>query len=329
MPNVIEWSVFIFTVITIPLYILLLSVIRETNEKRSSASFYLICEIVGYIDVVCLLNTYLTYQFAKWGWFADFYLSTGSTLLRIGFFISWASGVSQVHSTILLALNRFTAIVFVHKHDLYWRRSSRIWIYLFILLPSILMGSATLLSPVEYQQTESGGLIQKLQNKFLTHVYFGFVGALMVIYSTIIVFQYSMILYSLHKHQSKKTTTVAITTAYVNRATVQRKREHRLLLMSLLVCSLQLIVTTYIITKFVLGSAFDSELNLYNFLDTLYSAINPYLLFAFSDLLRKRMIRRAFCCLRYFLRVHQRPLSPAAALSAKTFPYNKKSATVT
>ncbi|KAI6187400.1 hypothetical protein M3Y98_00239200 [Aphelenchoides besseyi] len=175
MPDVIEWSVFIFTVITIPLYCLMLSVIRDiaSNEKRSSASFYLICEIVGYVDVF------------------------------------------------------------------------------------------------------------------------------------------------------------AITTAYVNRATVQRKREHRLLLMSLLVCSLQLIVTTYIIAKFAMGSAFDSELNLYNFLDTLYSAINPYLLFGFSDVLRQRMLRRALCCVRFLLRVHQRPLSPAAALSARTFPFNKKSATVT
>jgi hypothetical protein len=86
----------------------------------------------------------------RWDWFTAFYLKAGSPLLHFCFFISWASNLAQLQGTLLMTLNRFSALVYTKKHDLIWRNKT-FYLLAFILLPSFLLGCATLYSSVEYK----------------------------------------------------------------------------------------------------------------------------------------------------------------------------------
>lgn len=120
MPSPIEWVAFIFAIITVPLYCFVIFILYKEmkSDSKRSTSFYLICYIVGFVDVVCLLNNYLIYMPPRWNWDTEFYLHAGAPLLRICFFISWAGAMIQLQSTMLITLNRFTALVYAQRHDM-------------------------------------------------------------------------------------------------------------------------------------------------------------------------------------------------------------------
>jgi hypothetical protein len=119
MPTPVEWIAFIFAIITVPLYCFVIFILHKEMraESKRSKAFYIICNVVGYVDVICLLNNYLIYMPPRWNWFTDFYLQVGTPFLRIGFFISWAGAMIQLQSTMLITLNRFTALVYAQRHD--------------------------------------------------------------------------------------------------------------------------------------------------------------------------------------------------------------------
>lgn len=162
MPTLLEWIAFVFAITTIPIYSFLLFILHKEvrdNTKRSNA-FYLICCIVGYVDILCLLNNYLLYMPPRWNWFLDVYLRAGDIPVKIMFVISWGANFAQLQATLLMALNRFTALVFAQRHDLIWRNRARLLIA-FIIFPALLLGCSTLISRVEYR-IEDGELSQKL-----------------------------------------------------------------------------------------------------------------------------------------------------------------------
>lgn len=161
MPTALEYVAFVFAIVTIPIYLFLIYILhKEVKDSKKSNAFYQICLVVGYIDIFCVLNNYCIFLPPRWNWFVEFYLRIGKPLLKVCFFISWAANLAQLQATLLMALNRFTALVYAQSHDLMWRNKT-LHILGFILVPSLLLGCGTLFSGVEYR-VEDDELSQKL-----------------------------------------------------------------------------------------------------------------------------------------------------------------------
>ncbi|KAI6176029.1 CBR-SRV-11 protein [Aphelenchoides bicaudatus] len=305
MPAFYEWIAFLFAIITVPFYCFLIFVLHmqmRAEAKRNNA-FYVICCIVGYVDIASLLNTALIYYPPRFDWQTNFYLETGAPLLRTCFFISWASAMAQLQSTMLITLNRFTSLVYAAKHDMIWRNRV-LPIMAIILVPAVLLGTATFLSPVEYIFDSDGVLIQKLTTKELTKVLYGVSGLCLLFYTVAIFIIYGIVFKKLREHQKKQIGNPStITSTFISRAAIHKRREMKLLFMSIVVCLIQVIITCYIVLKFSIGSNFDSKLDIYNVLVIAYSGINPYLLIGFSEVLRHRALRYLFCFV-------NRPITP-------------------
>ncbi|CAD5228617.1 unnamed protein product [Bursaphelenchus xylophilus] len=292
MPEAYEYVGCAFAAITFPFYCLLLEMVRRFSKETSRTnSFYFILLLHGYIDLVSLLNNIIFYTLSRWGVCPQFYMWAGEPFLRIGFFLSWACNVMQAQATLLLGINRFTAIVYSQRHSQWWT-SSRRAIAAFIILPGVVMGGVIMFSDMYYVPYDHGGVIPKMVNKALAHIGFGIAGLLLILYCLALIFMYLYIWYVVRQHRFSavyKVTDVPQTVQVVNRNAIQRRREKKLLIMSALICATQVAASTFLVYKFTHGKI-DQDLSLYNFFSTVYSAVNPYFVIAFSDVIRQRLV---------------------------------------
>ncbi|CAD5220910.1 unnamed protein product [Bursaphelenchus okinawaensis] len=291
MPEAYEYIGFGFGVLTFPFYCFLLEMIRRFSKESSKTnSFYYILLLHGYTDLVSLLNNFVFYTLARWGVCQHWYMWAGEPFLRAGFFLSWACNMMQAQATLLLGINRFTAIVFSQIHNKLWT-SSRVAITAFICIPGLIMGTVVMFTDVYYMVYKSTGLIPRMVSKALPHVGFGVSGLLMVIYCIALIIMYMYIWYVVRQHRFS---TVYENNTSSHRVNVQRRREKKLLIMSALICATQVVATSFLGYKFFHGSI-DQDLSLYNFFSTMYSAMNPYFVIAFSEVIRQRCVEIFSC----------------------------------
>lgn len=126
-----------------------------------------------------MTNTYVCSAFPRWGWFPQFYLDVQSPLLHLYFIIAYGAGVAQAICADVVALNRVTAILFMHKYGLVSKRahklfrptnvSFQIWsagklriAITMQIVPALVVGAITLKDPVGFVTDDTVHLISTI-----------------------------------------------------------------------------------------------------------------------------------------------------------------------
>lgn len=164
MPSILEWIEIVYSGVTLPLHLVVLAIIiiELRSNNRVNNSFYQICLVFGAVDLTCLVNNFLFYAFPRWNWLREAYIEAGDTGLHLGFFISWGLGISQVSLTLLMSINRFTALICAPMHNEIWGRERTGLIIALTQSGCLLFGSITFFSGVCIVETPDGQLMPKL-----------------------------------------------------------------------------------------------------------------------------------------------------------------------
>ncbi|CAD5220912.1 unnamed protein product [Bursaphelenchus okinawaensis] len=197
----------------------------------------------------------------------------------------------EAQATVLLGINRFTALVYTHYHKEWWANSSR-RIIIFVVVPGVIMGIVVNFTDVYFMKVVDNGLVPKMESDLLPHIGFGIAGFFSILYCFVLVFTYIYIWYTIRQHRQVNLVIIS-SNHLVGRGVIQKRREIKLLALSALICATQIIVTTFLLLKFVLRNI-DSDLSIYNCISTMYSSVNPYFIILFSDAIRKNISRYLF-----------------------------------
>uniref|UniRef100_A0A1I7SGZ7 G protein-coupled receptor n=1 Tax=Bursaphelenchus xylophilus TaxID=6326 RepID=A0A1I7SGZ7_BURXY len=266
MVQVYEYAGFLFAVATLPFYGLVLRFLwKSGKDVRQANAFYFILLIHGYIDIISLLNNIFFYTLPRWGLWSEFYIWAGGPFLHLGFVVSWACNVMQAQATLLLGINRFSAIVYSQHHSRWWRASYP-YIAGFIISPGVAMGIIVMHSDVYYKKL-GYSLIPKMSSDDVSHYGFGVTGACLMLYCVILVIMYLYIWQQVRRHRHntvKRLTFMQRTTYFIKSSIVQKRREKKLVMLSALICCTQVCATVFLVLKFVLRT-FDADLSIYNF----------------------------------------------------------------
>ncbi|CAD5228557.1 unnamed protein product [Bursaphelenchus xylophilus] len=265
-------------ILTLPLYIYILFIIRAVRTKhRKNSTFYLILLVNGVADITSLLTSYFFYMFPRWGWLLEFYIWSDKWVMHIGFFVTWWCAAVQAQCTLMLGINRFTVIKCERITHVWMRAPFTLTI---LIVPGLFIGATLSFSGVAYIPSDIGGLVPKLTSELIKRILFGITGFMMMSYSAILIVMY---LYIWNVVRSQRPIN-RLAESSQRREAVQRRREIKLLTMSCLICLAQILMTCYLVYKTLSGV--DRELRIYTLLSVLYSSLNPYLLFFFSDTIR-------------------------------------------
>ncbi|KAH7720894.1 CBN-SRV-15 protein [Aphelenchoides avenae] len=224
-----------------------------------------------------MLNTYVCSAFPRWGWFPLFYLDVQSPLLHLYFILAYGAGVAQAICADVVALNRVTAILFMHKYGLIWSTRKLHLAITLQIVPALIVGAITLKDHVRFVTDDAVHLISTIVETSATDLYFKLAAAFYAVNSTLIIVMYAVVLYMLRRtrHEPK-----------ARRNAQHRAQEFRLFILSSIICFIQVTLAVFYFVKQYLGT--DDFYVYFNLLSDVYSGINPYLLWAFSEPLRMR-----------------------------------------
>ena len=111
----------VFVAFSIPFYILFLLTISINRHKEPfNSPFFILCFSLGLADVATLFHTYIFVKAPGWSWGHLFWVEygyPGSFLSYYGNMILWALSFAQNIGVLLIAMNRFTAVVFALSHE--------------------------------------------------------------------------------------------------------------------------------------------------------------------------------------------------------------------
>ncbi len=112
-----EYVLFGCYCISTPLYMLVLWVLARvpSSDKVLCTPFFRIIISTGTLDIIVASTNYFVTKFRLWGWAYDFYAQIDIFARIIGC-ISCSAMFSQSIGTILVALNRFTALALTFRH---------------------------------------------------------------------------------------------------------------------------------------------------------------------------------------------------------------------
>uniref|UniRef100_A0A914WDW4 G-protein coupled receptors family 1 profile domain-containing protein n=1 Tax=Plectus sambesii TaxID=2011161 RepID=A0A914WDW4_9BILA len=116
-----EYILFGCFCISMPLYLLVLVTLVRTpkSDVILGSSFFLIVLSTGIADVIAAFLTYFCVKFRLWGLAFDFY-ATIHPVLKYELLLGFATNFAQSIGTLLIALNRFTAIAMPLRHSTIW-----------------------------------------------------------------------------------------------------------------------------------------------------------------------------------------------------------------
>ena len=111
----------VFVAFSIPFYILfLLTIFINRHKEPFNSPFFILCFSLGLADVATLFHTYIFVKAPGWSWGNLFWVEygyPGSFLSYYVFMVLWALSFAQNIGVVLIAINRFTAVVFTFCHQ--------------------------------------------------------------------------------------------------------------------------------------------------------------------------------------------------------------------
>ncbi|KAF1755740.1 hypothetical protein GCK72_012190 [Caenorhabditis remanei] len=274
----VETTQFVIFCITMTIYLLIVWALIEAQQRRVeelSSPFFKLCLSTAGVDIWTLLTNYLGAMFPKWGWFVPIYLFLGNGYGRVYLYFAWSTGICQAMSVSVLASNRLSVMLFPTSFHKMWM-GYRLWVAIAIqYLTGLLIGLATFFNEVQLFRNGKNGIVPKFLNTTLTNRFFAIGGVFLLVNCIYLHTSTPMIIKSRTKERAKM-------------------REAHLFTMSTIIVGVQLCILILFIFKGadILAFTSDQFYLVYNAVSDLYASINPYLLWVFSDSLRKYILQR-------------------------------------
>ncbi|KAF1755747.1 hypothetical protein GCK72_012197 [Caenorhabditis remanei] len=196
-------------------------------------------------------------------------------------------------SVSVLASNRLSVMLFPTSFHKMWM-GYRLWVAIAIqYLTGLLIGLATFFNEVQLFRNGKNGIVPKFLNTTLTNRFFAIGGVFLLVNCIYLVGTYCYLFIVIRRRQKKMHTS---TPMIIKSRTKERAkmREARLFTMSTIIVGVQLCILILFIFKGadILAFTSDQFYLVYNAVSDLYASINPYLLWVFSDSLRKYILQR-------------------------------------
>ena len=115
MPRLYESVIFVLAILSFIVYTLLLYVIFKLRKTEFESPFFIFFCNLGMADLCRTVVYVSTATFARWGWFSTLFQGN-NILASIGMQGQLFFGMAQRINNMLLAANRFTAIMTPIKH---------------------------------------------------------------------------------------------------------------------------------------------------------------------------------------------------------------------
>uniref|UniRef100_A0A8R1DVM7 Uncharacterized protein n=1 Tax=Caenorhabditis japonica TaxID=281687 RepID=A0A8R1DVM7_CAEJA len=154
----------------------------------------------------------------------------------------------------------------------------------------MIVGLVTAFGSTQLCRNTKNGVVPKFVNPDLATYFFLIAGGFLSLVCVYLIVAYVYLLYVLRKNSN------AIKhTQFQTSRTKIRKREYKLFIMSSITVAIQIAGLCLFVSyaTSVLVISLDKFYLLYNAISDLYAGINPYLLWIFSDSLRKYVLQRA------------------------------------
>ncbi|CAI2352343.1 unnamed protein product [Caenorhabditis sp. 36 PRJEB53466] len=294
--TIVETTQFVLFCTTFTIYVVIVWALIEAQNRRVeelTSPFFKLCLSTAGVDIWTLLTNYFGAMFPKWGWFASVYLFLGNPYGHLYLYFAWSTGICQAMGVSVLASNRLSVMLFPTSFHKIWQ-GYRLWIAIGIqYFSGLLIGSATFFNEVQLYRNRKNGIVPKFLNKTMTNAFFAIGGVFLLLNCVYLALTYFYLFWVLHKRhkQFNPQTNPTIMSRTKERA---KMREARLFTMSTIIVGVQLVVLLLFIFKGadILAFTTDQFYLVYNAISDLYASINPYLLWLFSDSLRKYILDR-------------------------------------
>ncbi|CAB60322.2 G_PROTEIN_RECEP_F1_2 domain-containing protein [Caenorhabditis elegans] len=285
----VQFSIFCFT---LPFYVFVTYFLLDALHRgidELSTPFFRLCITTAFLDIWTLLNNYLGAMFPKWGWGTSVYLFLDSYYAHAYLYFAWASGICQAMCVSLMATNRVSAILFPNRHSRIWS-STRLRIAIAVqFLPGLLAGLATFFNETQLYRNTKNGLIPRFKSENFIAVLFVIAGGFLATVCIYLIIAYCYLIFMLRKSSNA----IKNTQFHKSRAVI-KKKEVKLFFMSSITVAIQISILCLVIVyaTSLLNFPLDKFYLFYNAISDLYAGINPYLLWIFSDSLRKHIWHR-------------------------------------
>ncbi|CAI2350105.1 unnamed protein product [Caenorhabditis sp. 36 PRJEB53466] len=292
--DIVESVQFCVFLLTMTVHVTEIWALAEAHSRRIeelTSPFFKLCLATAGIDVLTLLTNYFGAMFPKWGWFVPVYMFLGNAYAHVYFYLAWSMGVCQAMGVSVLAANRLSVMLFPTKFHLMWQ-GYRIWVAIGIQYSTGLsIGIATFFNRTQLFRNNKNGIVPKFLNETMTSVFFMIGAAFLFVNCLFLVLTYCYLFAVLHQRSQQKQTALRYQSKRKERAKV---REAKLFTMSTITVCVQLSVLLLFVFggSDILGVSTDQFYIVYNALSDLYASINPYLLWIFSDSLRRYVLQR-------------------------------------
>uniref|UniRef100_A0A8R1EA84 Serpentine receptor class gamma n=1 Tax=Caenorhabditis japonica TaxID=281687 RepID=A0A8R1EA84_CAEJA len=263
-----------------------------------------------------LFANYFGAMFPKFGLFSNVYLYLDGIYAHIYFYLAWSTGICQAMSVSVLATNRLSAMMFPGSYHKMWL-SKRLLIAIAIqFLPGMFMGSLTFFNTTELVMNENNGIVPKFVNKSLTNFFFGIGGLFLFVNCLYLIVAYCYLFIRL-RNRNHAASQKFFGTVYWSKAKEKaHQRDLRLFTMCSIIVAVQILIFLFFTMKTLalFELTVDEFYVFYNALSDLFASINPYLLWIFSDSLRKHAFGRLG------LRKHITSVANESGVSMKAIP---------
>ncbi|EFO85107.1 hypothetical protein CRE_26882 [Caenorhabditis remanei] len=198
-------------------------------------------------------------------------------------------GICQAMCISVLATNRLSAIIFPNRHHHIWSTQRLRIAYAIQFLPGMMAGMATLFDKTQLYRNSKNGVIPKFRNEALVTYFFLIAGAFLTLVCIYLIFAYCYLLFVLRRN-----TKMIKNSAFQKSRNQIKKKEMKLFIMSSITVAIQIAALCLFVSyaTSILVISLDKFYLLYNAISDLYAGINPYLLWIFSDSLRKYILIR-------------------------------------
>ncbi|CCD74186.2 G-protein coupled receptors family 1 profile domain-containing protein [Caenorhabditis elegans] len=288
----IELCQFAIVTVTVPFYLFLWYFMIKAQFRKFdelATPFFKLCISTAIIDLSTLFANYFGVMFPKFGFFNDFYIYLDAIYAHIYLYIAWSTGICQAMCVSVLATNRLSAMLLPGSYHKMWK-SKRLWIAISVqFLPGMLVGLLTFFNKTQLAINEKNGLVPVFLDKQMTTIFFSIGGFFLFANYIYLITAYCFLFIILHKRNAKlNSLSINVSKTKEN----DRKRERRLFIMCSVIVSVQMTILIFFILKVakVFELTLDEFYVLYNLLSDLFASINPYLLWIFSDSLRKYVL---------------------------------------
>ncbi|GMR42970.1 hypothetical protein PMAYCL1PPCAC_13165, partial [Pristionchus mayeri] len=220
--------------------------IKQVVEKfarkiETSGSFYRICMIGAFIDIISLVNMHVGSVLPSRGFFLQFFLSSilvGQTNIAIAWGVRYAQGMTAI----VLAVNRLTAVLSPLKFSELWTDRKILLANMVQIVPGLFMGAGIYTGRFAYRWTAHGGIYCFINEKAARSLYYIVAGFIQTAFVFYIVINYIIIFRRFRKLSRLRQG------RWDEIARAKKCQEDRLLFISIVICTLE--VSTWIFSLF-------------------------------------------------------------------------------